>query len=231
MKINFYTFSFENPIRKAKMESQFANEDIPLEFVEPVLSTDSRLEKAPDNLKRLWGITFSHLDMLRTFINSDADFGVFCEDDIRLRKDIKKYLPEIMLQFRRHNLEILLLSCLCSYIPVEVYAHDPHGVLEHPLVYLTYQDNLWGAHMYMLDRKTAQKHLDKYNLAYAEETLVNSNLTHFNPDWTLTKDAERKAAIYPMLSLEAGIVNTDHEFQVSFHKQCFETHFNPEVYY
>jgi hypothetical protein len=165
--------------------------------------------------------------MLRTFINSDADFGVFCEDDIRLRKDIKKYLPEIMLQFRRHNLEILLLSCLCPYVPVEVYAHDPHGVFEHPLVYLTYQDNLWGAHMYMLDRKTAQKHLDKYNLAYAEETLVNSNLTHFNPDWTLTKDAERKAAIYPMLSLEAGMVNTDHEFQVSFHKQCFETHFNP----
>jgi len=231
MKINFYTFSFNNPQRKAKMEEQFAAEGIPLEFVEPVPSTDSRLTEAPDNIKRLWGIMFSHLDMIKTFLNSDADFGVFCEDDIRLRKNIAPLLPEIMLQFRRYNLEILLLSCLCSYVPVEVYAHQPHGVIEHPYVYLTYHDNLWGAHMYMLDRKTAQKHLDKYNLAYAKETLTNSNLTHFNPDWTLTKDATNKAALYPMLSLESGVVNTDHEFQVSFHKQCFEKHFSPDFYH
>jgi hypothetical protein len=231
MKINFYTFSFQNPQRKAKMEEQFHAEGIPLHFVEPVLSTDSRLTPAPDNLKRLWGITFSHLDMLKTFLESDADFGVFCEDDIRLRKNITPLLPEVMLQFRRHNLEILLLSYLCTYIPVELNVHQPHGVIEYPYIYLTYQDNLWGAHMYMLDRKTAQKHLDKYNLAYAKETLVNSSLTHFNPDWTLTKDAERKAAIYPMLSLEGGQVNTDHEFQVQFHKQAFETHFSPDFYY
>jgi len=229
--MNFYTFSFNNPERKANMTAQFGAEDIPLHFVKPVSSTDPRLTQAPDNLKRLWAIMFSHLDMLKTFLDSDAEFGVFCEDDIRLRKNIVPLLPEIMLQFRRHKLEILLLSCLCSYIPVEVYAHQPHGVLEHPYVYLTYDTNLWGAHMYMLDRKTAQKHLDKYTLAYAVETLTNSNLTHFNPDWTLTKDAENKAAIYPMLSLESGQVNTDHEFQVSFHRQCFEKHFSPDFYY
>ena len=231
MKINFYTFSFQNPTRMANMKEQFQAEGIPLQFVEPVPSTDSRLTKAPDNLKRLWGIMFSQLDMLKTFLESDADYGVFCEDDIRLRKNIRGLLPEVMLQFRRHNLEILLLSCLCAYVPVELYTHTPHGVLEHPLVFLRYEDNLWGAHMYMLDRKTAQKHLDKYNQAYAEETLTNPSLTHFNPDWTLTKDAERKAAIYPMLALEAGQVNTDNEFQVSFHKQCFETHFSPDFYY
>jgi GR25 family glycosyltransferase involved in LPS biosynthesis len=231
MKVNFYTFSFQNPARKAKMEEQFQAEGISLQFVEPVPSTDPRLTQAPDNLKRLWGIMFSHLDMLQTFLNSDADFGVFCEDDIRLRKNIAPLLPEVMLQFKRHNLEILLLSCLCTYIPVEIHVHQPHSVCEHPLVYWTYDANLWGAHMYMLDRKTAQKHLDKYNLAYAVETLTNSNLTHFSPDWTLTKDATHKAAIYPMLSLEGGQVNTDHEFQVQFHKQCFETHFNSDFYY
>ena len=231
MKINFYTFSFQNPTRKANMEQQFQAEGIPLEFVEPVLSTDPRLTSAPENLKRLWSIMFSHLDMLKTFLESDADFGVFCEDDIRLRKNIMPLLPEVMLQFRRHNLEVLLLSCLCSYVPVQVYTHEPHGVLEHPLVFLTYHDNLWGAHMYMLDRKTAHRFLTKYNVAYAEATLTDSNLTHFSPDWTLTKDAERKAAVYPMLSLESGQVNTDHEFQVSFHRQCFEAHFSPDFYY
>jgi len=230
-KINFYTFSFRNPARKARMEEQFKAEGIPLHFVEPVQSTDPRLVKAPDNLKRLWGIMFSHLDMLQTFINSDADFGVFCEDDIRLKKHIRPMLPEIMLQFRRHNLEILLLSCLCPYVPVEIQVHQTHGVLEHPNVYLTYDTNLWGAHMYMLDRMTAQKMLAKYNLAYAEETLTNPNLIHFSPDWTLTKDAVKKAAIYPMLSLEGGEVATDHEFQVMFHKQSFEAHFNPDIYY
>lgn len=231
MKLNFYTFSFQNPQRKATMESQFAAEGIPLQFVEPVLSTDTRLKKAPAALKRLWGIMFSHLDMLQTFLNSDADFGAFCEDDIRLRKNIARVLPEIMLQFRRHNLEILLLSCLCTYVPVKLHVHQPHGVVEHPFIYLTYKDNLWGAHMYMLDRATAQKMLAKYTLAYAEETLTNASLTHFSPDWTLTKDADRKAALYPMLSLEGGQVNTDHEFQVQFHKQCFETHFSPDFYH
>jgi Glycosyltransferase family 25 (LPS biosynthesis protein) len=230
-KINFYTFSFNNPKRKENMERQFAVEGIPLEFVEPVPSNDPRVEPAPAQLKRLWSIMFSHLDMLQTFLNSDADYGVFCEDDIRLRKNIAPLLPEVMLQFKRYNLEVLLLSCLCSYIPVEVYAHESFGVFEHPYVYLSYTNNLWGAHMYMMDRKTAQRMLDTYNLDYAKRTLVDSSLIHFSPDWTLTKDAVRKAAIYPMLSLEAGEVNTDHEFQVSFHRQCFQAHFSPDFYH
>ena len=129
MKINFYTFSFQNPTRKENMERQFQAEGIPLEFVEPVLSTDPRLISAPENLKRLWAIMFSHLDMLKTFLKSDADFGVFCEDDIRLRKNIMPLLPEVMLQFRRHNLELLLLSCLCSYVPVQAYTCT--GTYEH----------------------------------------------------------------------------------------------------
>ena len=229
--MNFYTFSFNNPTRKANMEAQFKKENIPLNFVEPVPSTDPRLEKAPTNLKRVWAIMFSHLDMIQTFLNSDAEFGVFWEDDIRLRKNIASILPEIMLQFRRHNLEILLLSCLCSYILVEVYAHQYHGVLEHPYIYMTYDTNLWGAHMYMLDRKTARRLLDTYNVEYAMETLINTTMIPFSPDWTLTKDATRKAAIYPMLSLESGEVNTKDEFQVSFHRQCFEKHFSPDFYY
>ena len=102
-KINFYTFSFNNPKRKENMERQFAAEGIPLEFVEPVQSNDPRVEPAPQQLKRLWSIMFSHLDMLQTFLNSDADYGVFCEDDIRLRKNIAPVLPEVMLQFKRYN--------------------------------------------------------------------------------------------------------------------------------
>jgi hypothetical protein len=229
--MNFYTFSFNNPERKANMIRQFAEENIPLTFVNPVESTDPRVEKAPDNLKRLWSITLSHLDMLTEFLKSDAEFGVFCEDDIRLRKNIAQQLPEIMLKFRRYNLEILLLSYLCVYVPVVSYMHPSHKEIEIPYTYFSYTTELWGAHMYMMDRPTAKRMLEKYTVAYAETTLTDSSLTHFNPDWTLTKDAERKAAIYPMLSLEAGVVNTTHQGQIDFHKQAFDAHFDPAYYH
>lgn len=228
--MNFYTFSFNNPIRKADMERQFKAENIQLTFIEPVASTDPRLVKAPDNIKRTWGIMFSHLDMLETFLHSDAEFGIFCEDDILLYKNIETYLPEIIAQFKRHNLNILLLSYLTTYKLLEQKVHPHHQLQEPTFACLTYGDDTWGAHMYMLSKASAKQLHDTYTLDYAVRTLTDPHLAPFSPDWTLTKDGKR-ALLYPMLGLEKGETNTDHYGQATFHRQCFETHFNSDLYH
>lgn len=71
------------------MTERFSKEDLHLEFVDPVEITDARVFPAPANQRRTWSIMLNHLDMLKTFLESDADYGVFCEDDIYIRKNFK----------------------------------------------------------------------------------------------------------------------------------------------
>jgi len=228
--VNIYTFSFKNPVRAERMKRQFAQEDIPLTFVEPVPSTDPRVVPAPDNVKRLWAIMFSHLDMLKTFLESDAHYGIFCEDDVCIRKGLKHIIPEVAANFKKFNFDVLLLSYLTMYKPVTYTFHPQHFEYDIPFAYLTYYPDIWGAHMYMLSRESAQRHLESFTPEYAIRTLTDQSLSHFSPDWTLTKHG-RRALIYPMLGVEAGEVATDHQGQAQFHKQCFDTHFHPDKFY
>jgi len=208
-----YTFSYQNPTRAAAMQTRFAEEGVELEFVPPVEPDDARLESAPPGQRRTWAIMWSHLDMLKTFLESDLEFGLFCEDDIMIRKGLKDLLPEVTAAYRRLKLEILLLGYLLNYRPVQVIGHD-----EFPLTtnytYMNYPEHLWGSQMYLLDRITAKKFLDRYTVEFAR-----SGTVPFSPDWTLTKEG-RRALIYPMLAVEEGRVATDHEGQREFHRVC-----------
>jgi len=228
--VNFYTFSFKNPARAARMRAQFSAENIPLEFVEPVQNDDPRLEPAPANVKRQWAIMFSHLDMIQTFVNSDATHGIFCEDDVCIKKGLKGAIPEVVANFQKFSLEILLLSYLTSYKPVEIRFHPQHFEYDIPFSYLTYYPDIWGAHMYMLSKESAQRALDLFANDYAKRTLADASLSHFSPDWTITKHG-RRALIYPMLGVEGGEVATDHEGQAQFHRQAYDFHFHPDKFY
>jgi len=229
-KVNFYTFSYKNPIRAERMRNQFASEDIPLEFVAPVEADDPRLDDAPPGSKRNWAIMFNHMDMLAAFVASDATYGIFCEDDVCIRKNLKQCIPEVAYNFNRFNLDVLLLSYLTTYAPVRYEKHANHFEYDIPFMYMTYYPDIWGAHMYMLSKASAQRHLEAFTLDYAKRSHNDSSLSHFSPDWTITKHG-RRALIYPMLGVEKGEVTTDHEGQAQFHKQCYDFHFTPEKYY
>ena len=230
MATNFYTFSFHNPVREANMRRRFTEEGIELEFVEPVEPNDPRIQKAPSEIRRNWAIMFNHLDMIKKFLNSAAEFGVFCEDDIFIRKGLKTYMPEFQAQFKRRNLEILLLGYLLPFKPVEIRPSG-HEFSEFGLNFTFHQfpEDIWGSQMYMLSRESAQKLVDKYTQDYAEATLTDKALVHFSPDWTLTKDG-RRAILYPMLAVEEGIVVTTHQGQVDFHKRCFQAQYTAEFH-
>ena len=231
MSVQFYTFSYQNPIREANMKRRFADENLPLEFVNSVEFSDQRLTAAPPEVRRNWAIMFNHLDMLTKFLNSSNDYGIFCEDDIFIRHNFKQFLPEIVAGAKRRSLEILLLGYLLPYKPVEIVSRAREFAEIGPnFTFHTYPDDLWGSQMYMLSRAGATKLLEKYSVDYAKATLANPNLCPFSPDWTLTKDG-RRAAIYPMLAVEEGIVVTTHEGQIDFHKRCFQAQFDPEQFH
>jgi len=213
------------------MKRRFAEENLPLEFVNSVEFSDPRLATAPQEVRRNWAIMFNHLDMLTEFLNSNADYGIFCEDDIFIRRNFKQFLPEIVAAAKRRSIEILLLGYLLPYKPVEIVSRAREFSEIGPnFTFHAYPDDLWGSQMYMLSRDAATKLLEKYNVDYAKATLTNPSLTPFSPDWTLTKDG-RRALTYPMLAVEEGIVVTTHQGQVDFHKRCFEAQFDPAQFH
>jgi len=228
-QVNFYTFSYKNVERAARMTSQFSEENLNLEFVKPVEISDERISLAPENHRRTWAIMFNHLDMLTQFLATDAAYGVFCEDDILIRKGIQSLLPEITAVYKRLNLEILLLGYLMPYKPLTVQYHNGTEPVSVSYNYISYGDDIWGSQMYMFDRRTAEKFLKLYSLDYAVRSLSDTNLAPFSPDWILTK-LGRRAAIYPMLAIEEGSVVTSHDGQRSFHSKCHTVHYDANVY-
>lgn len=205
------------------MRKRFTDEGLTLNFVASVEQDDARIIPAPPNQKRTWAIMWNHLDMLKAFLESDAEFGVFCEDDITIRRGMGTLLHEITGAYRRLNLEILLLGYLINYKPATIRIHSEFSEPADNFVYLNYGDHIWGSQMYMLDRRTSQRFLNTYTVNYAIEAERNSKIPYFSPDWTLTKEG-RRAIIYPMLAVEEGQVATSHQGQAEFHRQCHETH-------
>jgi hypothetical protein len=230
MSVNFYTFSFRNPERKARMIERFEKEGLNLEFVDPVELSDSRVFPAPNNHRRTWAIMLNHMDMLKTFLESDAEYGVFCEDDIYIRKNFKSYIPTLIEGYIKYDLEILLIGYLLPYSAAEIKVHSDFKLLDTQLLFLDYTDNLWGSQMYMFNRVTADKFLRKYSVEYAVMTKINPNIPYFSPDWTLTKEG-RKAIVYPMLAVEEGNVVTSHCGQASFHEKCTKFNYDPNLYH
>ena len=218
MSFKFYTFSYNDPNRKMRMQERFLKEDIDIEFVECVEQTDPRVSFADQGHRRCWSQMWNHLDMLKLFIESDTEYGIFCEDDIEIRKGIKKYIPEIICAYNRLDLEILMLGYLLPVVPVDIKTNYMN-LYDRPLTYLAYDDQLWGAQMYLLNRKTVTKFLQKYTVEYAVKSSVDSSIPPFCSDWTLTKFGKR-AAIYPMMAVEEGIVTCDNQGQIDFHRNC-----------
>jgi len=225
--VRFYTFSYKNPERKKRIEDRFGAEGIAVQFVDCVETTDPRVSCGPPDAQRPWAIMWNHLDMLKQFLETDALYGIFCEDDIKLRIGFSKILPEVLLAYKRMGFDILLLGYLIQYKLVTTTTDYP--MIEEPIAYLRYWNDMWGSQMYLLNRATAQRFLEKYTVEYAMSTLSDPSLEHFSPDWTLTKDGDR-ALVYPMLALEEGVVNTDDYGQQEFHKNCHDAHANDAMY-
>lgn len=236
-KCGFYCLSFQNPERKSAMENRFNKLGVDI-FMHPgVTFDDERIENRDlcNHTKRTWSFTCGHFDLIREFyFNTEKEYGIFCEDDIYIRKDFIVQLPKIIDNFQAMNLDLLLLGYLTQYTIDEnhagTYLKGPKATEDHPFSYYNLPDFIWGAQMYMLSRSQAWELIVKYSPPYADLSLTNNSMTPFNSDWTITKEGNR-ALLYPMIALEDGKTKYLDGGQQNYHQECHHNNYAPELFY
>ena len=224
------------------MSNRFSTLNINVEFYDGVGFDDKRLSIPlinKEELKHIWSCMYGHLDMINKFVNeTDKEYGVFCEDDIYLDKNLAIDIPLLVEDFKIMKLDVLLLGYLTMY-NIGEFDHQFSVKKEYGCTknnsrkYHNYCNYLWGSQMYMLSRSQAQKVLEKYHSGYAEKTLnsdyhFSASLQPFSADWTITKDGNR-AIVYPMYAVEDAGLQSSHigdNQQHIFHRGCFNFNYD-----
>lgn len=183
---------------------------------------------------------YGHLDMIRAFLDTDHQVGIFCEDDILIDAGFAKKLGHVVSDFINMGYDTMLLGYLIGS-PVSEHSH--HKIAQtvyvdletgNPTVfkYYDYGMDVWGTQMFMLSRAEAQRLHDKYATHYADAFLKNPAAFEqpFSADWTLTKDGAKKCMVYPMLAIEDGLTKYDHDGQTEFHRLSHSAHVNVSKY-
>jgi len=221
--IGFYCLSYKNK-RREVIGRVLGRLGIVAQFYEGVGSDDPRLKNA-GNSERIWSMTYGHLDLIKKFYDSDNKYGIICEDDILIRTDFMERLPELVEDFEKLELDILMLGYLCEN-PIDTYRNFPILHTRGEMKYLGYPDGLWGAQMYLISKAHAAALLSKFAEGYAEKSLTEA-IAPFSPDWTLTKEG-RRALVYPLLVVERYTDGYGDEHQNRAHFKCFHYTYTPE---
>lgn len=224
MSYQVYCSSYNNEVRFREMNQRFKTLDINIQWIEAVGPDDPRITEfnpTRGNPKGD-GNMFSQLKALETFLKSDKEFAIICEDDIYIRKSFKKDIQIAIDAMKRLDLNIILLGYLLNYIPVEIKINY-HKVVETPFVFLNIFKETWGAQMYLINRTGAEECIRLFSdIKETEKT------TCFSPDWTITK-LPKGACMYPMLAVEK-VYNITDDNNCRFHLKNQELNYNPYFY-
>lgn len=226
--VEFYCLSYCNPERSRSMKERFEKIGLHVNIFEGIPTThpliaDNETRHTPEQVKRLWSVTYGHLTNIQNFYHSGKDFGIFCENDVVVNKNLPFFLPNIMEEFNIMNLDSLLIGYMTTY-KFEEWMQGyslKHEFKDRPYKYLNYPNHQWGIHGLMLGRKGAKLILDTY-MGRADEYIGHES--NFSPDWTITKVGNR-ALITPMFIVENGEDTMEHYKdwnQYNFHLQTFQ---------
>jgi GR25 family glycosyltransferase involved in LPS biosynthesis len=214
--IPLYCINYNNHERRQRMSSRFESIGIHYNFIDGINPLDSTVAptqemietaKSLDRWKaHLYGCTLSHFMAIETFLKSGKDIGIICEDDIYIRKDFLEELPVIEANFRRQQLDVLMLG----YLSV----HDKPAQIIHrkqlKSAAFTYHNfdndpDIWGCQMYMLSKEHAKALVENYGISndYRFRALVDTSLEQWVSDCLITKTGNR-AMISPMMAVEEG---------------------------
>lgn len=215
----FYCLSYKNEERERIMNDKFVKIGIDCKVMQGASDTDPRMHVNKND--KAWSCMYGHLDMINDFLKTDNEYGIFCEDDIKIHKDILNLLPQIIDNFKKLELDVLLLGYLLPFVP---------NTGKEQFTYHDFTNDTWGTQMYMLSRKQCKYLIDNYYYGYADQSFVDPNLTPFSSDWIITKKGNR-ALISPPIAVENGEFETiSHLGQRNYHVACFQTHYNKDVH-
>lgn len=218
--IELYCLNYKNEERKQRITQTFDFLGINIHFSNGVQHDDPRLDKYQHKMAH--SCMYGHLDMINDFYhNTTKDYCICFEDDIRIRKDFKEIIPSIIEEFNQLNLDLLLLGYLTTFHVNENY----HGFSllseKNGFKFHSYPNDIWGAQMYMISRKYAKQLLDTYYYDYQE---IQDK--PFVSDFTITKDASKRALISPIVAVEYYDKECGHYGQDNYHKTCMNAHYD-----
>lgn len=224
-----YTVAYNSPERALQMTQRFHKIGLSLNVHSGVQMDDPRLQFAGDDMpaKRLASVFYGHLDNVAKFYETGKPYGLFCEDDVLLHKDLGKELPIIIGEFNAMQLDILLLGYMTTKT-IEWWMNGYNLIYDGnsaPYRYHRYPQDQWGIHLFMISRSYAKTLLEVYDSTYAARAYKDSSLTCCNPDWTLSKYSVKRALRYPMIALEDGKGNYDHLGQGEFHRESHKKNY------
>ena len=230
-----YTVAYNSPERASQMTERFVKVGLPLNVHTGVQMDDPRLAFAGEDLgaKRLASVFYGHLDNIAKFYETGKPYGLFCEDDVHIHKDLGKELPIIMGEFNAMQLDILLLGYMTTKT-IEWWQQGYSLVYdgrEAPYRYHHYPNDQWGIHLFMISRSYAKTLLEVYGPDYAANSHKDPSMTCCNPDWTLSKYTSKRALRYPMLAVEDGKGNYDHHGQGEFHRESHRKNYREDEFY
>jgi hypothetical protein len=224
----FYCLSFNNEERRNNMIRRFNKLNISCKIYHGVRHDDKRIinKNLSDYLLREWSCCYGHLDMIYNFFyKTDKKYGIFCEDDLHIRRDLIDIMPKILLDFNILNLDILLLGYLTPFNVNENMIEIGYSLKRKTNIkpiysYHNYPEELTGTQMYILTRNHAKILLDKYYNNYAD-----NNKTIFISDIVIIKDGNR-ALISPVLAVEEKQYYKNN----CLHNSCRKAHFKSDKF-
>lgn len=212
-KINYslYVLCYNDPIREERMIKRLKETGVTANIC-------SFKENIVEHSDRNISCFFNHLAMMKEFLLSDQEYGVFIENDVYLKKNLCKGLLEACTIMNKLNFDVLLIGYLINKKPE---AFGCRQIYYDGNSYYDYGAELWGTQGFILTRKQAQYYIDKYTVEYVKQ--CNETIS---ADWIYTKQGNR-ALMYPPLVVEEGIIaEKKHQGQINFHKTCKEFLYN-----
>ena len=203
------------------MEKKMDQFNIPIYFYSGVDKQDPRICNIDNtHIQRSASICYGHLDMIKHFLNnSQKEYVVIMEDDIIIRHSLIDDLVKMIDIVIKYQYDIVLLGYLC-HNPIDTYSNFPQLPTEYSTtnfkILTNYPSDTWGTQMYMLTKKQCNFLINKYYIGYFEKSLLNSSMTPFSADWTITKDGKR-CLLYPQRAAEEYI---EHQYNDKGQEIC-----------
>jgi GR25 family glycosyltransferase involved in LPS biosynthesis len=126
--------------RLAKMQARLGAVGLPFTVEHGVDRTDARMQDVAESNRHAAPCMLAHLDAISSFLRTDKELGIICEDDVHIARTLAQDLEVVTAEFRHMRLDILLLGYLLPLMP----RADNHAYrIKSKYTYHTYSDDLW----------------------------------------------------------------------------------------
>jgi glycosyl transferase family 25 len=146
------------------------------------------------------GCYLSHISLLKSFLASSGDYLVVYEDDVRLTSDYGNKVESILSKLKEDCFDLLLLGYRNDYLSFW------GGYRSDEVKLKRFCDYGWGAHAYVVTKKSAEKILAHFSSPTLPYDCVTGGYVNNYNEWS---DVSLKIYATPTKLVELHDVNSE----------------------